>query len=268
MVTIGLIGCGTIGSHLAHAIQDRFKGIARLVGIYDTNPLAAQRLSRALSHPVPFLPLKKLISQCQLLIEAASPVAVQQILPRILARRKAVLVMSTGGLLNNRRLLHRAVSSRTPVYLPSGALVGLDGIKGGAVGKLRSVTLTTYKPPRSFENAPEVLRRKIRLRGLRSPRVLFEGSASRAVKAFPQNINVAATLALAGIGPSRTRVRIVADPRVQTNIHEIEAIGTFGRLVARTENRPYKENPRTSQMAVFSAIATLQQVLQPIRVGT
>ena len=155
------------------------------------------------------------------------------------------------------QLLRRAIARSIPIHCPSGAVCGLDGIKAGSIGTLRSVTLTTRKPPRSLG-----------LSKLRSPRLLFQGPASKAVAAFPQNINVAATLALAGIGPRRTRVRLFADPRVDRNIHEVEAVGSFGRLTARTENRPSRENPKTSELAVLSAVATLKQILQPVKVGT
>ena len=176
--------------------------------------------------------------------------------------------MSTGGLLKYPSLLRRAIALKIPIHLPSGALAGLDGIKGAASGGLRSVTLTTRKHPSSFRGSPHVLRRRIRLDRIRKSRVLFEGSAAKAVAAFPQNVNVAATLALAGIGPARTRVRVVADPEVRENIHELEAVGSFGRLRVRVENRPSRENPKTSQLAVLSAVAALGRILGPLKVGT
>ncbi len=268
MVTIGLVGCGTIGSRLALEIQRRFRGAARLVGVHDRDAKAARRLVRRLHSAIPVLPLQQLVSHSQLLIEAASASAVGQILREVVAQRKSILVMSSGGVLQNGALLRKAVRLNIPIYLPSGALVGLDGVKAGAIGRLRSVTLTTRKPPRALAGAPGVIRRRIRLSSIRTPRRIFQGSALQAVAEFPQNINVAATLALAGVGATRTRVRIVADPTIRANIHELEAVGTFGKLFARTENRPAQENPKTSQLAVFSAIATLQQILQPLRVGT
>ena len=262
------MGCGTIGTRLAHEIQGRFRGSARLIGLYDHDSQKALRLSRRLRHRVPYLLPQQLIRRCELLIEAASAQAVGQLLPLVIRHRKGILVMSTGGLLEHHRLLQKALKSKIPVYLPSGALIGLDGIKAGAIGKFRSVTLTTRKPPKAFADAPAILRRRISLSAIHRPRILFQGSAAKAVMAFPQNINVAATLALAGAGPYRTRVRIIADPRARENVHEVEATGSFGRLLARTENCPSKENPKTSQLAIFSAVATLQKILQPMRVGT
>ena len=267
-MTIGLVGCGTIGCRLAEEIRTRFRGTARLIGIYDRHPEAVRRLARRFHPPLPILSPKQLIARSQLLIEAASTQAVGELLPEVIRRRKAMLVMSTGGLLEHPELLRRAAARSIPIYLPSGALCGLDGIKAASMGKLRSVTLTTRKPPRAFRGAPGIKRRRIRLSGIRAPRLLFEGPASKAVASFPQNVNVAATLALAGLGPQQTRVRLIADPGTRKNIHEIEATGTFGRLTVRTENRPSRENPKTSELAVLSAIAMLKQILQPLKVGT
>lgn len=267
-MTIGLVGCGTIGSRLAGEIRTRFRGNARLIGIYDRHLEAAQRLARRFHPPLPILSPKRLIARSQLLIEAASIQAVRELLPEVIRQRKAILVMSTGGLLEYPQLLQRAVSRSIPLYLPSGALCGLDGIKAGSIGGLKSVILTTRKPPMAFAGAPGIKRRRIRLSEIRAPRLIFEGPASKAVAAFPQNVNVAATLALAGLGPKKTRVRLIADPGIRENIHEIEATGTFGRLIVRTENRPSRENPKTSELAVLSAVATLKQILQPLKVGT
>jgi aspartate dehydrogenase len=179
-----------------------------------------------------------------------------------------MLVMSTGGLLEHQALLRRALGKGIPIYLPSGALAGLDGIKGGAIGRWRSITLTTRKPPQAFVGAPGLMGRKILPGRLRRPRLLFQGSPYEASSAFPQNINVAATLMLAARGTRRTRVRIMMDPSIRQNIHEIEAVGSFGRIFTRTENWPSPENPKTSQLAVLSAVATLREILQPLRVGT
>ena len=239
-----------------------------MIGLHDARPAQARRLARSLHNSVPVIPLATLVRRCDLLIEAASAQAVTELLPLAIRRRRAVLILSTGALLREPQLLRSAVRSKTPLYLPSGALAGLDGVKGAAAGRLRSVTLTTRKPPRALAGAPGILRRKIRLERLHKPMVVFQGSARRAAAEFPQNINVAATLALAGLGAARTKVKIIADPGIRTNIHEVEATGDFGRLTARTENVASADNPKTSRLAIQSAAATLRQILQPLKVGT
>ena len=239
-----------------------------MIGVHDAQPSEARRLSRSLRPPVPVLPLETLARRSDLLIEAASGQAAAGLLPVLIRRRRAALILSTGGLLSRPDRLRTLARKGIPLYLPSGALAGLDAVKAAASGRLRSVTLTTRKPPRSLAGAPGILRRKIRLEKLRKPTVVFRGSALRAAKEFPQNINVAATLALAGLGAVRTRVKIIADPGLRINIHEVEAVGDFGRLTTRTENLPSPKNPKSSLLAVRSAAATLKQILNPLKVGT
>ncbi len=266
MVTIGLVGCGAIGTHLAREIQHRFKESARLIGVYDANLSQAHRLAGRLRPPVPVLSPGELIRRSQLLVEAASVSAARSWLPRATARGRPILVLSSGSLLTWPKLLRQARARRVPVYLPSGAIAGLDGVRAAAMGRLVSVHLVTRKPPAAFAGAPG-LRRRIRLEKLRRPRVLFRGPATQAARAFPQNVNVAATLALAGLGGTRTRVTVIADPSVRSNIHEITATGSFGKLRVRVENRP-SENPRTSRLAMQSATAMLARILEPVQVGT
>ncbi len=265
---IGLIGCGTIGSRLAHEIETRFRNSAQLVGIYDRDPKKSQALRKRLKFSPAILAPNRIVERSDLVIEAASAEAVGPLLLQVIAQRKSLLLLSTGGLLKHRRLLREASHLKVPVYLPSGALAGIDGVKAASLGGLKSVTLTTRKPPEAFRGAPFVVRRRIPLNSLRGPRLLFEGTVTQAVQAFPQNVNVAATLALAGGASARTRVKVVADPTIRRNIHEVEASGDFGRFSVRIVNRPSPGNPKTSRLALLSALATLQQILQPVKIGT
>lgn len=239
-----------------------------MIGVYDIQTEKARKLASSLRSPVPVLNAGDLVRRSSLVLEAASPGAVARFLPQAVRRRKSMLILSSGGLLTQGRWLRRAAARGVPVYVPSGAIVGLDGIRAAAVGRLRSVTLTTRKPPRAFQGAPGLARKGMGLKRIRAPKLIFQGSARRAATLFPQNINVAATLALAGVGPERTRVRIIADPRARANIHEIEARGSFGRILIRAENRPSPRNPKTSQLAIQSAVAQLEQILRPVRIGS
>lgn len=97
---------------------------------------------------------------------------------------------------------------------------------------------------------------------------MYEGPAREAVRKFPANVNVAATLSLAGIGLDKTKVKIVADPEVKNNIHEISVQGDFGELKTRVENVPSPQNPKTSYLAALSAIATLKKITDGVEIGT
>jgi len=181
------------------------------------------------------------------------------------------MVMSTGALIEDeifREILRIAEEQGRKVYVPSGAIVGLDNIKAAAVKSIEEVTLTTRKPPQSFEGAPLIREKQIDLFTLEKPLLLFEGPAREAVKLFPKNVNVSASLSLAGIGPDRTKVRIIADPQAENITHEIHVKGEFGEIMTRTINKPFPENPKTSYIAALSAIATLRKISGSIIVGT
>jgi len=179
--------------------------------------------------------------------------------------------MSTGALIDDElfREISRIAKERgRKVYVPSGAIVGLDNIKAAAVRPIKEVTLTTRKPPQSFEGAPLIREKQIDLSSLEKPLLLFEGPAREAVKIFPKNVNVSASLSLAGIGPDRTKVRIIADPQAKSITHEIHVKGEFGEIRTQTFNKPFPANPKTSYIAALSAIATLRKICGSIIIGT
>jgi aspartate dehydrogenase len=210
-------------------------------------------------------------SKIQIVIEAASPDAVKQYSVRLLSENKDLMVMSAAALIDEKlfaEISSIAKKKGRKVYVPSGAIVGLDNIKSAAIGKIDEVTLTTRKPPQSFEGAPLVEKNHIDLYSLKKPLVLYEGSAKEAVKLFPQNVNVSATLSLAGIGPEKTKVRIITDPATKVISHEIHVKGDFGEFETKTINRPFPTNPKTSFIAALSAIATLKKISENIIIGT
>jgi aspartate dehydrogenase len=203
-------------------------------------------------------------------LEAASQEAVRKLIPKALKAKKDVMIMSTGALADE-KLFHEirelAEKNNLKVYLPSGAITGLDGIKS-AGDEIESVMIKTTKPPKSLEGAPFFEKHPMNLNEIKKPTVIYEGNAEEAVKLFPSNINVAASLSLAGIGPKKTKVQIVADPNIKSNIHEIIAEGKFGVLKSRVENVPSPDNPKTSYLAALSAVATLKKIGEAIQVGT
>ena len=256
MVRVGLVGCGTIGSAMARALQRTYAHAARLVALHDLDETRAHILQRSL-HPRPIITsLSDLIRRSDLVLEAASAGIAADVAARSLRAHRDVLVMSVGGLLMSASWRQALRRSRARLHIPSGALAGLDGIKAMALGRIRRVTLTTRKPPHALG------------RTNRKPAVVFDGNARDVVKAFPQNTNVAAALTLAaGISPARPRIRVIADPSIQRNRHEVELEGDCGRISCRIESRPSK-NPKTSELAVRSAVAALGRLFDPVQIGT
>ena len=162
-------------------------------------------------------------------------------------------------------LLEAAQASGARIWVPSGAIGALDVVRASRVGYVESITLTTTKPPVALADAPWVIEQDIDLSDISKPRVIFAGGPAEAVRGFPQNVNVAALLALAADDPDRMRVTVVADPDAPGNVHEVEALGSFGTMRLRLENRPSETNPKTSALAAQSVIALLRQLGSPLR---
>ncbi|MBI3253080.1 MAG: aspartate dehydrogenase [Candidatus Omnitrophica bacterium] len=269
MIKVGIIGCGTIGGELAKACQKRFASEVRLEAIADLDAARARKLQKGLRPKPQILPFDALIRRCDLVIESASKPAAYEVAKKALSLGKDVMIMSVGGLLGKEKeVFELARTHRCCLYLPSGGVVGIDGLKAARIGKLNRVTLTTRKPPHGFEDAPYVIRHGIHLKKLKQEKILFEGDAAAAVKGFPKNINVSATLSLVGLGAKKTKVRIIACPHMLVNVHEVYVQGDFGSFYTRTENFPSEENPKTSRLAILSAVATLERILKNVKIGT
>lgn len=274
MTGVGLVGCGAIGTVIAEAIDRGDAGNISLVVIYDIVKEKAERIASRLVHK-PFIArsLGEVLenNRVEIVVEAASQEFVKEYAVKILNSGKDLLVMSVGALLDEALLseiIDAAEKTGKKIYIPSGAIVGIDNIKSAALGRIEEIMLITRKPLASFRDSRSVKMIKYDLSSIKEPLVLYEGPAREAVKLFPQNINVAATLSLAGIGPDKTRVKIIADPNIKDIIHEIYVKGEFGEIYTRAVNKPFPSNPRTSYIAALSAIATLKRIASSIIIGT
>ena len=266
---IGLVGCGAIGTEIAKAI-DSGEIDANLVAVCDHNPETAIALIDSLRAKPIKAKLEELVSLSDLVVEAASQKAVPAIAIAALEKGKSLMIMSVGALVDQelyRKLKNLAKEHDSRVYIPSGAISGLDGLKSASIGTIRKVTLTTTKNPKGLKGAPYILEKKIDLGALTEATLIFEGTAAEAVKAFPANVNVAATICLAA-REGEVRVKIIADPNIQVNRHEIVVEGDFGQIYTKVENVPFPRNPKTSYLAALSAIATLRSIVEPLKIGT
>ena len=272
MKRIGLLGCGAIGTRLALAI-DAKEFPAVLTHVYDVDAGKSEKLASMLDGRPDIVANSHLLSlqPVDIIVEAASQNAVMDAALGILQNRKDLLIMSAGALLDESvfEVLSEACRQfQRTIYLPSGAIAGLDGLKS-ASGELESVTLVTTKHPDSLRGAKFFEDSKISLDNIAEPTVIFSGSAGEAVSIFPANVNVAALLSLAGLGARCTRVDIVADPFAKNNTHKINAKGAFGEMAVEIRNVPDAGNPKTSMLAALSAIRTLRQICSSnIRIGT
>lgn len=260
---IGVIGCGAIGSVLCKFIDEELKG-SQLVAICDIDKAKAEKLSKSLKSRPLVTDMASVIDKTDIVIEAVSPSIIRPLLEKCIEKRRHLMVMSVGGIIQNMDLVDKLTAR---LFIPSGAICGIDGVKAASIERVDSVTITTTKNPKGLEGAPYVLKNKIKLNKIKEKKVLFEGNALEAIKGFPNNVNVAATLSLAGIGAEKTKVKVVVDPSIKRNMHEIEVIGSFGKLYTKTENIVSPLNPKTSHMAVLSACATLRRLTGWMKIG-
>ncbi len=254
---VGLLGCGNIGADLCIALQ---KGeiAAEITALTDIDEERARILQRTFQLDAEVCSLDENAAAVDFLIECAGAGAVKDALEAAMRYDRDCLVMSVGGLMAHPGLLAQARENNIQVRIPSGALCGLDGIRAAMEAGLHSVTLTTRKPPKGLAGAPYLIENGIDLDKLTEPKIIFEGTALEAVKAFPANVNVAGALSLAGIGAVETKVCIIADPNATENIHEVFAEGAFGRLHTVTTNMPSPRNAKSSYLASLSASAELR----------
>jgi aspartate dehydrogenase len=251
---IGIVGCGAIANIITnYAIEGKLG--SELKYFYDRDLERAENLAAQINGTV-VLNIDDMLEHVDLVIESAAPAAVPQVVPKILSSETNVMIMSVGALMDTKfreELKQLAKENNVRIFMPSGAIVGLDGIKSASIGKINKATLTTRKPPKSLGKT------------LTEKEILYEGKASEAVKKFPVNINVAAALSIAcGIDVD---VKIIADPEVKRNMHEVYVEGDFGSFRTATENVRCDVNPKTSMLAAYSAIKLLKDLNENFSIG-
>jgi aspartate dehydrogenase len=264
--SLGIVGCGTIGRALIQAVQDG-KLAVRIAGVSSRSEKSARGFLSSLRTPPPYLPQRELLAVSDLVVEAAGASVVAPLAEEVFAAGKDLMVISVGALLEHPEIMEHSRATGCRLYIPSGAIAGIDGIKSACVGQISHITMTTRKPPNGLEGAPYLVQNGISLAGLSEEKEVFSGTACEACKGFPANVNVSAAVSLAGIGPDRTRIRILAVPGLKRNCHDIEVEGEFGRLHVHIENVP-SENPKTGKLTALSIIRALQDVVDPVRIGT
>lgn len=268
---VAIIGCGFIGKTIARAIQEGAVD-AKLVIVFSLKKESAEKVGAICDDVVIADSLRDILdSNAELVIEAASIDALKQHAVDILKSKKNLMAMSVGAFADERFLASvekAAKENGVKVYLPSGAVGGLDALKSAAAAKLTEVSIVTTKPPKSLRGNQYLTDKGIDVLEIKEKTVLYEGNAQDAIEKFPKNVNVATTVGLAGLGPEKTRVTIVCDPETDKNIHEIHALGDFGEFSFRVENLPSPINPRTSYLAALSAISTLKRITSHIDIGT
>ena len=265
-LTVAIAGRGAIGAHLARALDQGVEGLC-LSAVAARDHDKARRSLAGFGRQPTILPLAQLAEAADIVVEAAPAAVFEEVATAAIEKGRIFVPSSVGALLPRMHLVERARQTGARIIVPTGALLGLDAVRAAAEGAVDSVTIETRKPPRGLEGAPYLIENGIDVH-VTSPKMVFKGNAFDAARGFPANVNVAAALALAGIGPERTMVEIWADPGVTRNTHTIRVEAAAARLTMTIENVPSEENPRTGKITPLSILACLRGLTSTLKVGT
>lgn len=259
-MNIGLIGIGSIGTFLIEQLnKEKRIDDYHVTAIFDERSKPNAKLDE-LSEKYNIIVYKDLstflASSVDLVVECANTEAVQKYAPEVVSE-KDLLLISVGALVDPilyDTLKQSAQQFKRKIYLPSGAIGGLDVLRAASeLNGLSSVSLTTRKPSQALSVEIED-----------EEKTVFEGTAEKAIAQFPKNANIAIIISLAGLGIKETSVKIVADPDITKNIHQLKATGDFGKLDVTLENNPSPNNPKTSFLTALSVLSTLRSLTEAI----
>jgi len=264
-VAIG--GFGAIGKVVAQHLDRGIEGLV-LTAVSARDGARANTAMAGFGRPAPVVPLAGLWEYADIIVECAPAALLRELAEPALAHGRQIMVLSCGALLDNFDLVELARRHGGRILVPTGALLGLDAVVAAAEGDISSVRMVTRKPPKGLAGAPYLVENGIDIGGLSEPKRVFAGSAREAARGFPANVNVAAALAMAGIGPDRTTIEIWADPKITRNVHRIEVEADAARFLLQIENVPSPDNPRTGRLTALSVVAALKKLSGPLAVGT
>ncbi|MDA1036645.1 MAG: DUF108 domain-containing protein [Chloroflexi bacterium] len=257
--SIGIVGCGAIGKAILRAVDDGQIDVD-VAGVTTRTEGPAREFLASLKHPWPLMSQGELIEQADMIVEAAGQHVVPDLAEATFDAGKDLMLISIGALVNHPEIIDRSRATGCRLLMPSGAIIGLDGLKSASMGAIDHVTMVSRKGPASLDGAPWVIDNKIDLWGMTEETEIFSGTAREACVGFPANLNVSAAVSFAGIGPDRTT-------GLNRNCHDIEVEGEFGLMRLHLENIQ-SENPKTGRLTAMSIIRTIQQSVDPVHIGT
>jgi len=264
---VAIAGLGAIGSKVASGLDAGIPGL-ELVAVAAGDLPAAEALLGGFAKEVPILELSDLAEAADIVVECLPPDVFAEVAEPVLSAGKTLVAASAGAVLKNEALVALARENGGKIIVPSGALAGLDGLRAAGEAGIESVRLVTRKPVTSFAERVTVGGETIELAGLAAPRCLFSGRVREAVAAFPVNVNVAASVAFAGIGPDETRIEVWADPQARHNRHTLFVTSLAGSFTVEVENFPDPANPKSSSLTAYSILACLRRLAAPFSVGS
>ena len=263
---VALAGFGAVGQKIAAALHAGIPGCVLAAVSASNRERAASRLA-AIGESCPVVAIEELERLADLVVECAPARLLAEIAAPFLRAGKTAVVLSASSLLLHEELIAFAKAHGGQIVVPTGALIGLDAVTAAAEGTITAVRMITRKPVKGLLGAPFLAERNISIADITEPLLLFRGTPREAARGFPENLNVAVALSLAGIGPDATQLEIWADPALERNVHRVEVEADAARFSMSIENVP-TENPKTGRITALSVIAYLRKLHAPMRVGT
>jgi aspartate dehydrogenase len=263
---VGIAGLGAVGLEVARRLIAGVPGL-KLTAVAVRDAEKARRALPQVGESILVRKMSELANDCDIVVECLPPALFRDVAVSAIDKGRILMPLSVAQLLENDDLIERAKQKGARILVPTGALIGLDAVRAAAEGTIHSVKMVTRKPPAGLEGAPYLREKGISVSGLKEPLKVFDGSAREGARGFPANVNVAAALSLAGIGPDRTQLEIWADPNVTRKTHTISVDADTARFTMTIENIP-SENPRTGKSVAPSTVAALRALVSELKVGT
>ena len=264
---VGLAGLGAVGLDVARRLIDGAVPGLTLTAVAVRDADKARRALPQIGDMIALRTATALADDCDVVVECLPPALFREVAIAAIDKGRLFMPLSVAQLLQNDDLVARAKAKGARILVPSGALIGFDAVRAAAEGTIHSVDMVTRKPPAGLEGAPYLVERGISVAGLKAPLKVFDGTAREGARGFPTNVNVAAALSLAGIGPDKTHLEIWADPSIDRNIHTIKVEADATRFTMTIESVP-SENPRTGKLVAPSVIAALRALVSELKVGS
>ncbi|TFG88578.1 MAG: aspartate dehydrogenase [Hyphomicrobiales bacterium] len=266
--TLAIAGLGAIGLRVAEAVdRGEVPGI-RLTAVSASDQRRAHGRLAGLAHPPAIVSLGELAGLADIIVECTPAKVFAEVAGPAVEQGRILIPLSVAALLDHMDLVERARVTGARIIVPTGALIGLDTVRAMAEGEISRVVLETRKPPGGLAGAAHLVENCIDISNLSAPLRVFHGTAREAARGFPANVNVAAALALAGIGPDRTEVTVWADPAVDRNIQTVTITSDAGDATMTMRNVPSASNPKTGRIVAQSVLATLRRLTATLTAGS
>ena len=265
---VAVAGLGVIGMRVARYIDDGAVEGIELSAVASRNTEKASKSAAELKKVPVVCSLKELPKLADIIVDCTPASIFREVAETVIAEGKILMPLSVAALLENMDLVDLARETGAQIIVPTGAIIGLDTVRAMAVGEIHSIVLETRKPPNGLAGAPHLVNNNISVEDLTEAKLVFKGNAREAAKGFPANVNVAAALSLAGIGPDKTEVEVWADPAVDRNMQTVTIVSDSGDATMKMRNIPSVENPRTGKIVAQSVVATLKRHTAPLVSGS